>query len=54
MSAEPKTACACNAYTLCPECYRTLELRAAESTLREWLRTWGNVPDPRAPKRAGR
>jgi hypothetical protein len=53
MSAEPKTACACNAFTLCPECYREVELRAAESSLREWLRTWGNLPDPKAPKRAG-
>jgi len=50
MSAEPKPTCTCSTYALCPECYRGYERRAAESALREWLRTWGNVPDPKAPK----
>jgi len=49
---EPRQeGCRCTPYALCAECYGRLARHRADRQLDDWLRCWGNMPDPGAPKR---
>lgn len=49
---EPRQeGCRCTAYALCSWCYAGLERHRAETRMRDWLRSFGALPDPGAPKR---
>lgn len=48
--ATQRAECVCaDCAGLCPVCYQLVEREAAEATMRQWLREFGNTPDPRAP-----
>jgi hypothetical protein len=44
-------ACQCRPWSLCARCARELQLFRHEAEIQQWLRSYGNVPDPGAPKR---
>ena len=49
---EPRQeGCSCTPFALCQWHYAALERHRAEVKMREWLRTFGTLPDPGAPER---
>lgn len=54
MAVSNPNPCRCTRASLCPRCYRDLELQEAEQRMREMLRSFGTQPPARPARQRPR